>query len=335
MAYQYKYRALIEAPLPDWGYHLKDFRTEYLEPIAKAFMWNLVRSTAFAQFPAWMSLEALREQLWSDHAHVLAGNVLNPNLSELKFGETSSPIAAAEYNRLVKLYRDISPQDMHDLIMSVGVGYVDYRLKMEQRMPQNAIKAIFATVVIDSWTAFEILVSDLWVTAVDNGPKDICARVFLSKHLRGGDDQITPKTIHKIEHNVKEQPGSWLREVGKVVFQRLDDIKLFYSEAFGKEVRKLFDEPEGRDILALSAFRNALVHNAGHADKKFVERVARFPEFREIKPKDELRLNGELVTRLRDAGKTLGQRLIQFVDNQLTPINDAVSDSSSCAPADI
>lgn len=305
---------------------MKDFRTDYLRPIAEAFQWNLLRLSTYTTFPAWIALEALREQLWLDHANVNAGIPLNPDLFKFR-SEGAAPKAAEEFNRLVEEYRHMSGIKLMDLLYGIGVSYIEHRLQVRgQQSAKLGIEALFSTVIIDSWTAFENLASDLWVVAVDKGPKEIASRAFLSKQLRTPEDQITPKTIHKLEHDLKEQPGSWLREVGKVSFQRLDDIKLFYAEVFGKDVKKLFDEVDGGYIVALSAFRNALIHNAGKADKKFLERVARFPEFRNIPTKEEFLLDGEVVARLRNAAINLGQKLIQFVDNQLTPGGDMVDD---------
>jgi hypothetical protein len=94
---------------------------------------------------------------------------------------------------------------------------------------------------------------------------------------------------------------------------------LFYSEAFGKDVKPLFDDVANGYIFALSAYRNALTHNAGRADKHFVKRVERFPELRAIAPNDRLLLDGELVKKLRRAAIFLGTKLTLFVDDILTP----------------
>jgi hypothetical protein len=142
---------------------------------------------------------------------------------------------------------------------------------------------------------------------------------MLSKNWLAPDDQITPEKIHELEYDSSRQLGSFLREVGKVSFQKLDYIRRFYCAAFGKEINQLFEKTEDGYIFALSGFRNALIHNAGRADKRFLKAVARFEEFRSIKPKDVLVLDGEVVRKLYNAAIALGWKLIQFVDNVLTP----------------
>jgi hypothetical protein len=317
--HDYKYRALAKAPLPAWGWELNDFRTKCLRPIAEAFQWNLIRSSTFALLPSWIALEALREQLWLDYAATKSGHSINPDLFEFRL-QASSQVAADEFNRLVETYRKLPDEQHRELLDSIGISYIEYRLKIrDQRAVPTAIEALLATVIIDSWAAFENLVSDLWVTAVDKGPSEVASRVSLSKQLQKPDDHITPATVHKLEHDPRTQLGSWLRETGRVSFQKLDYIRVYYGEAFGKDVRTLFDEVEGGYIVALAAFRNALIHNAGKADAQFVNQVARFPEFRSINVKDAIVLDGEIVKRLRNAGMYLGQKLIQFVDKVLTP----------------
>jgi hypothetical protein len=169
------------------------------------------------------------------------------------------------------------------------------------------------------------MAADLWCVGVDNGPKELASRVMLSKELLRGDDQITPKTAHTIEHDVRTEPGSWLREVGRVSFQKIEYIRTYYAVAFENYVRKMFDEIGGGYIFALSAYRNALIHNAGKADKKFVKNVERFPELRSIRRDSILMLDGELVRKMRNAAIELGTSLILFVDSVLTPgaVNDA------------
>jgi hypothetical protein len=76
---------------------------------------------------------------------------------------------------------------------------------------------------------------------------------------------------------------------------------------------------EGGYITALAAFRNTLIHNAGKADKRFIKQVQSFAEFRSIKPKDVLVLDGEVVRKLHNSAIVLGWKLIQLVDDVLTP----------------
>jgi hypothetical protein len=77
---------------------------------------------------------------------------------------------------------------------------------------------------------------------------------------------------------------------------------------------------DNRDIYALAAYRNALVHNSGKVDKDFIKQVEPVPDLRgRFKEKQDLSLDGEFVSRLRDAAASLGEQLIQLADNQMSP----------------
>ena len=140
---------------------------------------------------------------------------------------------------------------------------------------------------------------------------------ILAARAQKADDHVTPETVHTLEYDARRELGSFLRETGRVSFQKLDHIRLYYAEAFGKPVNSLFDTTCDGLIFALAAFRNALTHNAGKADKQFVKRVQRFPEFREIAPGDVLPINGALVKRLTTAGAQLAVNLILLIEGLL------------------
>jgi hypothetical protein len=265
--------------------------------------------------PAHLALLARRGQLWADYIDQKLGRSINPESKE--YSRDLSQEEAELARALVAKHASPTDSEFKELIDNMGIKYIEHSLEIDKDMQESMI-AVLSTIVLESWTAFESLASDLWVTAVDQGPKDIRNRLMLSKNWLTPDDQITPEKIHEIEYDAR-QLGSFLREVGKVSFQKLDYIRRFYSAALRKETDQLFEKTGGGYIFALSGFRNALVHNAGKADKRFVKAVARFVEFRSIKPKDVLVLDGEVVRKLHNSAIVLGLKLIQFVDNVLTP----------------
>jgi hypothetical protein len=314
--HDYKYRAIAWTPLRDRRWDLKAFRSECLRPIALAFLTNLTRTSRFALMPALLALQARRSQLWTDYIDQKLGRPINPESKE--YSGSLSKEEAELASPLIERCMSLSDSEVRELIEDIGIKYIEHSLQVDKDM-QQSMMAVLSTIVLESWTAFESLASDLWVTAVDQGPKDVRNRLMLSKNWLTPDDQITPEKIHEIEYDAR-QLGSFLREVGKVSFQKLDYIRRFYSAALGKETEQLFEKTGEGYIFALSGFRNALVHNAGRADKRFVKAVARFEEFRSIKPKDILVLDGEVVRKLHNSAILLGLKLIQFVDNVLTPV---------------
>ena len=296
---------------------MKEFRSECLRPVALAFLENLSRTSSLALMPAHLALLARRGQLWADYIDQKLGRSINPEAKE--YSRTLSEEEAELARPLVAKHACPSGAELRELIDNMGIKYIEHSLEIDKDM-RESMMAILSTIIVESWTAFETLCSDVWATAVDYGPKDIRNRVMLSKNWLAPDDQITPEKIHELEYDSSQQLGSFLRDVGKVSFQKLDYIRRFYSAPFGKEINQLFEKIEGGYIFALSGFRNALVHNAGKADKRFVKAVARFEEFRTIKSRDALVLDGEVVRKLHNSAILLGWKLIGAIDDVLTPV---------------
>src|ERR1700736_6064101 len=122
---------------------------------------NSIRTSTFALMPAWIALEATREQLWFDHATVKGGGTIDPDLiahASKGYDEKT----AAEFDRLVKDYRKIPKEVMRTLITEIGIEWIERRAYNSQSVAVS-INALFSTVILESWTAFECLVSDLWV----------------------------------------------------------------------------------------------------------------------------------------------------------------------------
>lgn len=214
---------------------------------------------------------------------------------------------------------EISEDERVRLRLHFGVAYIETLLQTSvDKAMKDSIDALFASVVLGSWTAFECLAADLWSIGVDHGPKEVAARLAISNQLQKHDENITAKTVHTTENDPRFQYGSWLLEVGKVSFQKLELIKLYYSIAFGEEYKKLFTDTADGYIGALSCVRNALIHRSGIADKKFVERAQQFPELRIIKAGDLVLLDGEFVKKLRSAAAEVGWELISRMDALLS-----------------
>ena len=160
---------------------------------------------------------------------------------------------------------------------------------------------------MESWTAFECLVSDLWVTTLDKEDGTIASKLELSGELAKAKDTPTDK----LKHNIKSAYGSFCLGTRRVSFQKLENIKRIYGATFGNKIKDLFDEVEGGYILALYAFRNVLLHRAAVADDGFIELAQRFPEFRAIKVGDKVEPDGEQVSKMRNASIQLGRALQQ------------------------
>jgi len=90
-----------------------------------------------------------------------------------------------EFRKLSRQFTKLSPATHTEMIRKAGVEYVERLVKVSHGMHQS-MEAIMSSVVLESWTAFEILASDLWVAAVDNGPQRNRPKGFGSQQVGKG-----------------------------------------------------------------------------------------------------------------------------------------------------
>jgi len=311
----HKYRSLATGSILEWGWDKKDFSSESLRPGAERFLFSNIRGSTFALMPAWIALEATREQLWFDHATIKAGESIDPDLSKYNSAKIT-PEMEAEFNRLVAEHRRINKDEARQLLRDIGISYVEGLLRWSNATA-HSIDALFAMIILDSWASFEFLASDLWVVTMNTENGTLATRLELSGVLRCPNKKATSETT---QPNIKASYGSYCLETGRASFQSLENIKRIYAATFGEHIRKLFDDVENGYIHALHAFRNALLHRGGEADQTFLDQVQRFSEFRGISVGNKLLPDGERVKKMRDASVQLGRQLIQIADNVLTPI---------------
>jgi hypothetical protein len=142
--------------------------SDSLKPIMEAYRWSMQRTSNIFHLPAWIALEATREQLWLDHATVMAGGTINPDLKKHS-SDTESPEIVTEFNRLVQKHREGSHEIHREFFYNIGIGFIERRLSDSEAVVEG-LKSLYDSVILDSWSAFEILVRDLWVLVLDQSP---------------------------------------------------------------------------------------------------------------------------------------------------------------------
>lgn len=272
--------------------------------------------------PTEIAFQVRRDQIWQSNAANAISGRSQSHIMEIVNQDMTPEFLAAMQVQIDELERQ--PETVqHFLRTKLGIQYVETML-LENKGMQLSIDAIFSSILLDSWTAFECLAGDLWTSGVDNGPSDIMGRLIVAdSQLQKPDDNIKIGTIGAAEADPKKQFGSFLREIGKVSFQKLESIRAYYGIAFGNEAKQLFDTTDNGYIVVLSAFRNIITHSASQADRKFTKKVERFPEFSHIKSRDRVELDGELVKRLRYVSLNLGNALLHLVDDVISPLPTA------------
>lgn len=305
----FKYREAATAPIPHWGWKMTNFvESESLKPILEAFRWSMTRTSNFLHLPAWIALEATREQIFQDHSRVKCGGTINPDLRQHS-STIETPEMGEEFGRLARDFRNLSEDTIVDLFDDIGIAFIEHKLT-NSRAVVEGLKAMYESVILDSWSAFEVLIRDLWVKVLDES-QTIATKVYTSGVLRGAKKGIVATgDISKY--------GSLALELRQVSFQSYEDIETFYRAAFGEKPVDLFATVQDGYIRVLNAFRNVLMHNRGKLDLGFRNQIGKFTKFHvDMADGTEVPIDGTDVTKMRAAAMELGQELIQLADRAL------------------
>jgi|GEM_PF-4904708 len=289
---------------------------------ANAFFANVSRTDSLSWFPAVVAGEALQKQLWRDYAIVKVTGKLT--IRKTPFSNQTERAIAGEILKLEakRMARFMAGEDdRRKRWLTLGMGHLNDLLERTEGANQS-VRAIMFSVVIESWMAFEVLAGDLFFAALDNGfPKwRINVHERRSEFTKGSD--WMPKGA--IRHDPQANYGSALKDGNDVPLDNIKSIKSWYKTAFGSKAANLFKDQKSH-ILALAFTRNAIVHNAGNADDRYLSemrKVAReIPEFRKLirgvtkgKP---IRLNGQIVRTLRNAAIIVGTELLLYLDKEI------------------
>jgi hypothetical protein len=311
----FKYSELIAPRKHTPRDRILNVSTPGLASVSSAFFRNVARTDSFSLFPAHVAADALQERLLED----VAIWKVTGRLSARK--KKYTPKQQREISRIIQKLRDanvrqqLKGENMIERRQTEGLPFIEGLLSHQVGAAQS-MQAIMFSIVVETWIAFETLAADLWYAALDYGPKEWRIPVLeQSRKFKKGSNfekRARPKTIH----DPQKAYGSYLRDVDKVSFQKLAYIVFWYKTAFGTQIPKLFSDIEGGYIYALSAVRNVIVHKAGKADPLFLAAIKEFPE---LVKNDFVRLDGEIVRRLRNTAIHLATELVMFVDKTITP----------------
>ena len=199
------------------------------------------------------------------------------------------------------------------------------RRNAEIEIAVQGCEAVFSSMLIGTWTAFETLAGDLWETCLNNRPR--LGFIALGAEPEQGDDEEKAKGKRKVkyafpvhllrlwDYNLRNRMGSLLRK--KWDFATRHEAKSAYIKVFGKHKEQLsgiFDDP---NLQWIAAIRNALVHSGGVADFEFVKLVEKQPQLSLIKQTKPILLDGALVCGLISPAVVTGVELVKFMDDWL------------------
>jgi hypothetical protein len=294
---------------------LEAVRSRRLRRVVKTFTENIQRVTNLAIGLGAVAYSIRRDQWCVDYSTFKAEGVVKEPFVVF----APSDAVRKEYARQMEIIDALPEERASELTGHWGAGSIGVMLKTTPGM-DIFIDALLSSVIVESWIAFETLVSDLWVAAIDFGPARLRKQLILRiGRLESSEDALDAPKLDDVEHDPSRKLGSALREARRVSFQRLYRIIRYYELVFGKEVKKIFRDTERGYISVVSAYRNAFIHNGGRADATFLRQIGGRAEFKKIKRNQKLLLDGQLVKKLSSASIEVGTKLIQFVDDVLTP----------------
>jgi hypothetical protein len=185
--------------------------------------------------------------------------------------------------------------DHMDLIMDL------FRAKHIHR----GVHAIMSSLMISSYTVFEVMIADLWVAALNARPDPLALLQGRAAKSEGKPQSKVQEgkslEIHVLVANkfdVSGKMGDILKDKHK--FTILDAARVAYADAF-----------EGRSVAVMAAIsapifdligqlRNVIAHRNGLIDGDYVRKKVGFPDspsyFKGLNKDDRLELDGERVS---------------------------------------
>jgi hypothetical protein len=306
-------------------------RTPSIVTIARAFASNLDRPFQLAtSLPIICFRSALRETWQSKARFSVFGNLDTEPTSEVQRAALLDALKTIS-SKWFESHAG-TPAQSQELLNEAwpyGLWLLNEMATAEvQPNPiRNSITAILSSVLLGSWTAFEVLAGDLWVAALNDRPRLGFAALDADKSDSDSDEEkerkdkvkftLPVKLLRKYKYDLKTRMGSVLRK--KWDFARRVEAKEAYLKTFRKPSDKhvlesIFDDQK---LIWMAAIRNSIVHDGAIADHEFTCQIKRHPQLRTVKEGESIPLRGSLVREFIDAASQRGLELIKFVDDWL------------------
>ena len=175
---------------------------------------------------------------------------------------------------------------------------------------KKSMEVLRSSAVSASWTAFECLAGDLWVSALNENPRPLAQMAITT--LSRDDDEVSPK---QISMGLAAKYGFDLRHcLGSVLKSRFDftgvtGIRKAYK-VFGED-SYLNETLESSTLLELEITRHLIVHRGGVVDEEYRKRSKMNAELGQ-----PLTLSEERVEELHGAMRAAGIKLLAFVNDK-------------------
>jgi hypothetical protein len=200
----------------------------------------------------------------------------------------------------------------------------------ESNPVMDGVGSVFASMIVNAWTAFEVLAEDLWVSALNARPR-LGFRAINAEIKDKESEEDREKRLNKCfeipawmiqedpNFNIHNNMGTLLRE--QFDFRKRAKVidaytAVFFDNPYKSNVRRILSDPK---LDWVSAVRHAIVHYGGKVYKSRISRsfkglVAAHTELGKLEPGDMIPINGDLVCELVTVVVNSGIELLDFVD---------------------
>jgi hypothetical protein len=237
----------------------------------------------------------------------------------------------AEFNALAVLIREEYTTQM----FRAGVQRLNEMMLPTGNQPTpfmaRGLDSLLSSLVFGLWTACEVCLTDLWIAALNEGPKRLVENVIKIPALRSDTDltasqakQIPISALADFGYDLSAKMGDLLRTTKKVDFQSLRNTQRAYVSAFRSGAEALLNEADQSyaNVMILSAVRNVLLHRGGKVDREYKSIVGKakgnsIPSVTQLSEGDTVKVRGGMVKEMHSAVVHLCTNVLLFVDQEV------------------
>lgn len=283
-------------------------RTDRLKNVKAAFSSNFERIAALWLFPINTALFAQELAVASRFAEK---DILGEYFPPQDECEKRRDDIESRATQLVR-ERVANPDGKELLRQAIMFTNIDTFIELGGEETVEGETAIFNSMVVQAWTAFEVMAGDLWEQALNEHPNVLCklnGKKWNLSRTTGGDDeslrkptdddakgQVRISYLERFGFDLSNAMGSALRS--KYNFTVLESTRQAYAEAFAIRSDEIKAALLNKCLDHLSAVRNVIVHRAAIADKKFLNEVGGSGLFSGTNPGDPVILTGVAASQL-------------------------------------
>ena len=289
-----------------------------LQKITRAFVRNMSRVRGIGMLPINLITttvinEAARMEALSNLGipfHDPRITYPNPSFDDALFEKVDT-----ERKRLVDEW--LQKQGANDgRRFDAGAYHLNIIIDANVKESWEGIQATLAAMLMGLWTAFESLVQDTWVTAVNARPDPLGTRIVKrSADLNLGSQikSISWDSILKVRFDLTDSLGTVLLDQRAVDFQRLNSIRRAYEITFANEFEAIFSKHYDA-LQELEAVRNLFAHKGGVIDDRFKSKVKSPPN---MEVDNIYCVTGQYVAEQADTVSKCSTALVVGVDDWL------------------